>query len=122
MGEDNPKVLAFPSAPTLPPKPAEIERGTERYCSHLSRIRLDEHARAVFCAECGASLDPFDFLHKSSRWITSAWNDHAVVTAEATRRRGEVDVLRKEAQRLKAQIKRMREKQPDTVLDCRRPL
>lgn len=119
---DDSKVLNFPAAPTLPPKPAEIERGTERYCSHLSRIRLDEHARAVFCAECGAALDPFNFLHKSSQWITRAWSDHAHVVAEAVRRRGEVDALKKEAQRLKAQIKRMRDKQPDTVLDCRRPV
>lgn len=67
------KVLAFPAKGDIPVCPVEIVRGREYgWCNH-DKIRLNEHDRCVLCANCGATLDPFEYLKGGAVAIRRGW-------------------------------------------------
>lgn len=77
---------------------------------------LDEHDRSVTCRECGAVLDPFDFLVSNAKVISRAWTSHRCVMAQVKQREETVEALRKEEKRLRALVKRLQQKVPSVSL------
>lgn len=79
------------------------------HCGHEA-IRLDQHDRAVFCARCGATLDPFMFLLNNAATIQRAWQNHHEAQRKVRELNDRIEVLAKEEKRLSAMVKRRQEK------------
>ena len=113
---DDKVIHAFPGS-ELPENPLQIEQRDPRlpyYCEHAD-VRLSEHDRTIHCAKCRATLDPFNFVRDNARTIQRAWQSHK----EATRIVGELNdrigALKKEEQRLRAQVKRLQDKSGEVL-------
>lgn len=115
---DDKVIHAFPSR-ELPECPVSIERRAG-YCQH-ARITLVEHDRNIVCAECGRTLDPFDYLLKEAFAIRRGWDEARHLAHLLVEKRQQVADLDKERKRLQAQVRRLKEK-PGTTLDVRKPL
>lgn len=108
---DEKVVHAFPSSElpenllSIEPRPA----GVPYLCRHES-VRLNEHDRVVNCAQCGATLDPFDFLRSNARTIQMAWSNHREASARVTELNERISLLAREEKRLRAQVKRLQDK------------
>lgn len=113
-------IARFPGVGELPDLPVTIDRGKDGFCRHPA-IRLNEHDRAVFCAQCGASLDPFDYLRSEANAIRSGWDAHRMVKAKTDQLVERINLLEKEAKRLSALVRRLKAKEPPPV-DFRKPL
>ena len=100
MAADN--ITQFPGAGELPPCPLQIKRA-QGFCTH-PEIRLDDHTRTVECVQCGATLDPFDFLRKNAITLQQAWISHSVLKQDVDRLVERVTALKKEEAKLKARI------------------
>lgn len=101
MSED--KIIhAFPSR-DLPECPVTIERRTG-FCLH-PEISLVEHDRQVTCAECGATLDAFDYLMKEAVAIRSGWEKYRHVTTMVNEKLQKIAELEKQRKRLQGQIR-----------------
>lgn len=116
---DDKIIQAFPARSDLPENPVTVVRESG-YCGHPA-IRLIEHDRAVICAKCGATLDPFDYLKGEAQAIRSAWDSHRMVKAKAEQLVERITVLEKEAKRLSALVRRLKAKEPAPT-DFRAPL
>jgi hypothetical protein len=104
-------VHAFPTS-ELPENLMQIEPRNPAlpyHCAHEA-IRLDQHDRAVFCARCGATLDPFMFLVNNAVTIQRAWQNHAEAMRKVRDLNDRIEVLAKEEKRLSAMVKRRQEK------------
>ena len=109
---DEGNVTRFPGSPgvqELPENPLQLAPRPFKYCGH-DAVLLDEHSRTVTCTECGALLDPFDYLRSNARTISSAWALHAHMRQEIAVLVERVDTLKKEEKRLRAMVKRLQEK------------
>ncbi|HKX40913.1 MAG TPA: hypothetical protein VJO99_07130 [Burkholderiaceae bacterium] len=97
MSEDN--ITALPSAAGLPENPLALttSRAPSMYCPHGAVI-LDDHTRTVTCAnvQCGATLDPFNFLRSNASTIARAWSSYREVSNKASEIAERVHVLKKE--------------------------
>ena len=113
-------VIRFPGKSELPDCPVGVERRLG-FCNH-DKIRLVEHDRAVVCANCGATIDPFDYLLKGAYAVRHAWQLHAQVVAKTSELQRAVDDLQKERKRLGAMVKRLAAKTAGDVIDVRKPL
>ncbi len=111
-------VQQFPGAQALPDNPLELAPRRPGWCGHES-VTLDEHTRTVICADpkCGATLDPFGFLVSNAHTIQRAWSAYKQAMRQANEVAERVTTLKKEEQRLRAQVKRLQEKVP--VLNTR---
>lgn len=107
-------VTAFPGAGDLPTNLLEV-KPDHGYCQH-PRILADEHTRTVNCLECGATLDPFNFVRQQAVLISRAWDRHRHVIGEANQIAERVHALKKEEQRLRAMVKRLQEKLPGATI------
>jgi hypothetical protein len=109
MTTDN--VTALPGTSALPENPMAFTPERPGYCSH-DAILIDTHTRTIRCAEvnCGAMLDPFNFLCSNARTISSAWSSYREVTRRANEIAERVHELKKEEARLRAMVKRLQEK------------
>ncbi|WP_343724876.1 hypothetical protein [Herbaspirillum huttiense] len=115
MSEQN--VVSFPGVPQeVPEQTITLEKQPFNMCQH-AKISLDSHQRLVNCAQCGAVLDPFEYLVKNAVVLRRAWTDHASVKHVLADMNDRAAALKKEEQRLKASVRRLKEKQP--VIDTR---
>jgi hypothetical protein len=115
----NDKVVTFPGAEPLPENLIQREEdhlGRTRYCTH-GRITLDEHQRLVNCADCGAVLDPFQFLLKQAELLQRAWDNHRMAARKVEELNASISNLKAEEKRLKGRVARAKAAQP--VIDTR---
>lgn len=108
---DDKVVHAFPGT-ELPENLMQVEprnAALPYHCAHEA-IRLDQHDRAVFCARCGATLDPFMFLLNNAVTIQRAWQNHGEANRKVRELLDRIEVLQKEEKRLSAMVKRRQEK------------
>lgn len=108
---DGKVIQAFPAA-DLPENLMEIEArsaGVPYFCAHEA-VTLNEHDRAVHCARCSATLDPFNFLMANARTIQMAWSNYKEATRKVSELNDRIAVLAKEEKRLRAQVARLKEK------------
>lgn len=113
------KILSFPGAEPLPENLVELKDDTQRlmrYCEH-GRITLDEHQRTVGCRDCGAILDPFNFLRDNARTLQRAWINHGLAQRKVKELTDRIEALNKERESLQGKVRRLREKVP--VVDVR---
>lgn len=103
------KIVRLPGTEDLPENPITIADDRRFWCSHES-INLDDHSRTVNCTKCGKVLDPFNFLMENARTLQMAWRNHAEAKRQAGELVGRIGALKKEEQRLRAQVKRLQEK------------
>ena len=75
-------------------------------CKHRN-CTLDEVIRLCVCSECGARLEPFDWLveHCGADW-TRYWATHVRVRKDIERLANEREDLKREVKNLKSQTKR----------------
>ena len=114
---DDKVIQAFP-ARELPECPVDVERRVG-FCLH-GQITLVEHDRQVVCAQCGATLDAFNYLVAGALAIRRGWQDHRYVQEELKRKRQQLEDLEKARKRLQAAVRRL--KQGHDALDLRKPL
>jgi hypothetical protein len=108
MGEDK-IIRAFPSR-DLPECPVKVEEKAG-YCRH-GEIALVAHERRIECAECGATLDPFDYLLGDARAIRRGWENYRHVQQLIKERMETIAKLDKEKRRLQAQVRRINLRKP----------
>ena len=108
---DDDTVKPFPKGGDLPDNPLRIEPIPTRFCTHEA-VSLDQHTRTIRCADlnCGAVLDPFDFLLTQARTISRAWQNYAQAARQAAEAVERVSVLLKEEKRLRAAVRRLQDK------------
>lgn len=107
MSDD--KILTFPGSEPLPENPLQLVERHSVYCDH-QRITLDDHERVVRCDACGKVFDPFTFLRDQARHIQTAWQHHRQVMHAVKEKSASVTALLAEEKRLRAQVKRLKEK------------
>ena len=102
----------------LPDNPLAITPRRVGWCRH-DAVTLDEHTRTVTCAnpQCGAVLDPFDFLVSNGNTIQRAWSAYKHTMQQVHEIAERLSILKKEEKRLRAMVKRLHEKVP--VLNTR---
>jgi len=109
--DDSNVIQAF--KPTeLPEQTFVIEKppvGRPFHCGH-GRLSIDPHNRSIECADCGKTLDRFDYLHNNAHVLARAWQDHASVRRELSTMQERITELKKDEKRLKAQISRHKDK------------
>lgn len=109
-------VTFFPgAAQDLPPCPLEVTPPPMHCCDHPA-VRLDEHSRTMECTQCGAVLDPFDFLRRNAMTLQRAWRDHKYVKGQLEELNTRVDALKKEERRIKARIGTLKKRDTSVVL------
>lgn len=111
---DDKVVQAFPG---LPENPLQLEKKHSAipvFCQHEA-IRINKHDRTIHCAKCSAALDPFDFVLHGALTIQRAWDNHKAVTTMLAELNDRVGFLKKEEQRLRAQVKRLQAKTDEVV-------
>jgi len=81
-------IVELAQARSLRVKPAPAR--TVSYCRHLP-VTVDKHSRTVVCRDCGATIDPFDWM------LAFAEKEEAELLA--------VQGLRKERQQLEEDIR-----------------
>ncbi len=102
------KVVRLPGTEDLPENPIQIS-GKQGWCQHPN-INLDTHDRTVVCGNCGATLDPFDFLHSNARTLQTAWMRYRDVQYKVAEVEKRLHAMAKEEKRLRAQVKRLQDK------------
>lgn len=116
---DEKVIRAFP-ANELPENLIAIEPrapGKPYFCAH-EKISLNAHDRTVNCAQCGATLDPFDFLLNNAKTLQMAWQNHRSASMKVSELNERIAALAKEEKRLRAQVKRLQDK-AGSVLEVR---
>ena len=115
----NDKIVTFPGAEPLPENLIQRQEDPKRYtryCDH-GRITLDEHNRLVSCAECGATLDPFQYLLKQADVLQRAWTNYRIAAKKVEDLSTSISNLLAEEKRIKGRVRRAKEAQP--VIDTR---
>lgn len=79
-------------------------------CYHSRKVFVDEKNRTVECAECGALLDPFNYLLKLANKNETAWNMKARWEKEAEEAAERLSDLERKERNTKQRLKRAREK------------
>lgn len=102
-------VKQFPGAEPLPANPVTLEVPPFGHCAH-DLITLDGHNRTVRCTTCSKVLDPFNFLKDNAATLQVAWRNYRMVVEQVRQKNETVEILAKEEKRLKALIKRHKEK------------
>lgn len=113
------KVISFPGAEPLPENLLTVKENHKHqfnYCNH-GRIVLDHHNRLVNCAECGATLDPFQFLEKQADLLQRAWRNYSMAQRKVEELSTSIANLMAEEKRIKGRIRRAKDSQP--VIDMR---
>lgn len=113
------KIVSFPGSEPLPENLVRREEDPHRhtrFCTH-GRITLDEHNRMVSCAECGATLDPFQFLLKQADLLQRAWDNYRMASRKVDELHSSISNLQTEEKRLKARVRRAKDAQP--IIDTR---
>lgn len=110
MTEDN-VIHAF-QKPELPEQTlivAPPPLGKPHYCNHTA-LSIDAHERSVTCAQCSQVLDPFNFLLNNALVLQRAWQDHAQVTRSLREMQDRITAMKKEEQRMRARVSRLKSK------------
>jgi|SRR5690348_14446423 len=115
---DGKVVLAFGSATEVPDCPIKLTNSSPVFHCRHGQLEIDVHERSIRCAECGATLDAFDYLAVQGGELNFMWQRYREVKQSIHRLNESVDRLTREEKRLKASIRRNKEKLP--VLDVRR--
>jgi hypothetical protein len=113
------KVIAFPGTEPLPQNPIQTER-RRGFCQH-GEVTLDEHTRMVHCRQCGATLEPFNFLFHNAQTLQTAWQSYSIVQNKAREVQDRIEILNKELRRLQGRVKTLQRKEHEAggVLDVR---
>jgi len=108
MSDD--KILTFPGSEPLPENSLVlVEKRDLSFCQHPV-ITLDDHERVVRCDKCGKVFDPFTFLREQARRIQTAWQQHRQVMNAVHDKSASVSKLLAEEKRLRAQVRRLKDK------------
>ena len=99
----------------LPPCPLEVTPPPLQFCDHPA-VRLDDHSRSMECTQCGAVLDPFDFLRRNAMTLQRAWRDHKYVKGQLDELNKRVGELKKEERRIKARIATLKKRDASAVV------
>lgn len=112
----NEKVIhAFKAADDLPPCPIQVKSSSPVYhCDHRS-LQIDVHERSIRCDACGAVLDPFSYLVKNGQSLQMAWQDYRAVRERVKSLNESIERLVREEKRLKALIRRTKDKLPERL-------
>lgn len=99
IGNNKPKVVV----PFKPQENADVLKRRERpytECRHYS-FEIDEQERMAYCAQCGASLDPFWVLWRLTALFKEQdyKHDRIVRFEEEQRQKAERDRLRREGRK-----------------------
>lgn len=115
---DDKVVHAFGTAADVSDCPIKLTSSSRVFhCSH-GQLEIDQHERTIRCADCGAMLDAFNYLVNQGQELRFMWQRYREVKQRITALNESVDRLAREEKRLKASIRRNKEKLP--VLDVRR--
>lgn len=115
---DDKVIRPFDKVAEIPACPIEVKSSSPVFhCSH-GQLEIDVYERTVRCSQCGAMLDPFDYLAKQGQELKFMWGRYREVKKRIHELNESVDRLAREEKRLKASIRRNKEKLP--VLDVRR--
>ncbi len=79
-----------------------------------ARVVVLEYSRMLECQNCGATIDPFDFLWKQAQVQQNSAFDITIKRQEIERLSSEIDELKKVKHNLKAQVRRMQRMQRGT--------
>jgi hypothetical protein len=103
------EIVSFPGSEPLPENTLQLVERKGVYCDH-TLIALDDHERIVRCTACGKCFDPFTFLREQARHIQTAWQHHRQVQHMVKEKHSALQTLQAEEKRLRAQVKRLKEK------------
>ncbi len=110
-------VQAFPGVVDID-NPLQLEKkppGGPTFCYHHA-VRINVHDRTIHCADCGKAHDPFDFVATQAVTIERAWQSHAQAKKMTEELNERVTFLKKEEDRLRAMVKRLKAKTDDVVM------
>lgn len=112
---DEKVIHAFRPADDLPACPIDVTSSSPVYhCEHRS-LQIDLHERTVRCDACGAMLDPFNYLARNGQSLQMAWRDYRSVRNRIKALNESIERLVREEKRLKAAVKRAKDKVPDRL-------
>lgn len=78
-------------------------------CYQHNMVWIDEHTRVLTCQKCGKVIDPYDYVYLWAKKETVLFSNIKQLRFEQSRIEQGNEKLKKEAQSLKAQIKRAKE-------------
>ncbi|ULU26613.1 hypothetical protein [Dyella terrae] len=112
---DEKVIHIFKPSDDLPPCPMEVKSSSPVFhCNHRS-LQIDTHERTVRCDACCAMLDPFDYIARNGQSLQMAWRDYRIVRDRIKALNESVERLAREEKRLKASIRRTKQKIPDRL-------
>ena len=85
--------------------PVTRSRSREHFCAHLHAVTHPER-RKVTCDDCGAELDPFDFLEKLAHGIDRWTSARDMARREARQAQAELAEVKRELRNAKARLRR----------------
>lgn len=111
-----PVIKIRPDIEIMPPEDCEppelkiaVVENHERYCEH-GFIKVFPHHRVVSCAECGAILDPFDYLLLVGKLEIHKLSNVKYYKKEVERLVEQIEILKEEKSRLKSAINNLKKK------------
>lgn len=108
-------IHVFRQADDLPPCPMDVTSSSPVYhCDHR-QLQIDTHDRTVRCDACGATLDPFTYLARNGQSLQMAWRDYRAVRDRIKALNESIERLMREEKRLKAAVKRAKDRLPDRL-------
>jgi hypothetical protein len=83
-----------------------VKEDHSKFCPH-EHIRIFEHHRLVQCSDCGASLDPFDYILSVGRQEGNKLSEMTWLKYQIKNLTEERDVIKKEISKLRSQAKKL---------------
>lgn len=107
------KILTFPSKGDEPRNLTNFlyERAERPFCRH-SAIQVNEKERAVRCRNCGAVVDPFEWMLSVAKQETQLADNVKALRREEAQRRQNIEKLIQIERNAKSRIRRAGNKSP----------
>jgi hypothetical protein len=90
----------------VPAPQLEIAAHPKPFCPH-EHINIFEYHRKIYCKDCGATLDPFDWILAMGKREGQQFSNLKWLNWELTRKKEEMARLEKEMKNLKALKRRL---------------
>lgn len=110
-----PVVKIWPDVEYMPPEDYELpemkivianDDPNKKYCPH-DRIKIFPHYRVIQCAECNATLEPFDYLLSVGRLENNELSSIKYLKNQLKRLQQEEEEHKKTVAKLRAEIKKL---------------